>query len=89
MFLTTRQKEVLNAQTLSKRAIKIPEYRLNVKKSTINSINTQVFSDFMEALEIMADDEYWEIFEGRFKKHYENVWDNIRIIRGKMQKIER
>jgi len=55
----------------------------------MHSINSNIFDNFKEALETM--DEYFPIFEGRFKKkkHYDELWDRMRSIRLKMSKIKR
>ena len=85
IFLTTRQKEVIHAQKPRARNNAIPHQRLGVTESTIHSINTEIFENFVEALELMADPDVFEIFKGRFKKHHTRVWENTRAIRSQMK----
>jgi len=82
MFLTKRQKEILDAQTPIERHGMIPSHRLNITDSSIDSTNTHIFNNFREALKIMTDPDYEEIFRGRMKKHSEEIWEATRIIRG-------
>ena len=81
MFLTARQKEILEAQLPRKRSGMIPSERLGISESSINSTNTKIFEDFAEALELMADPDVFALMEGRFKKHAPRVWDYMRLIR--------
>jgi len=85
MFLTTRQKEVINAQKPRERSQAIPNRRLDITESALHSINSDIFMNFVEALELMADSEVFEIFKGRFKKHHTRVWESTRAIRSQMK----
>lgn len=87
MFNTTRQKEVLEAQTPRYRSQKIPSDRLGISESAIHSVNSDVFNNFVEALELMADPDYFQIFEGRFKKHKTEIWSLTRQIRTLMKDL--
>lgn len=85
MFLTERQKEVLEAQTSRARSHAVPNQRLGVSESTVNSINTEIFQNCMEALEVMADPDVFAIFRRRFKRRKEEAWDLTREIRGHLK----
>lgn len=91
LFLSSRQKEVLEAQGKNATNKKVADNydRLNMPRSTMHSINSNIFDNFKEALETI--DEYFPIFEGRFKKekHYDELWDRMRSIRLKMSRIKR
>lgn len=54
----------------------------------MHSINSNIFNNFREALEVM--DEYFPVFEGRFKKkkNYDELWDRMRSIRAKMMRVK-
>jgi len=88
MFLTTRQKEVLAAQGkyAENKAVADDAAHLDMNRSTMHGINSNVFNNFREAVEVL--DEYFPIFEGRMKKHYPEIWEHLRSIRGKMQKVK-
>ena len=87
MFTTERQKEILDAQKPISRSNQIPHRRLGVSSSTVNSINTEIFQNFIEALEVMADQDNLDTFRGRFKKHKDHVWALTREIRSNLNKI--
>lgn len=87
MFLTERQKEVLEAQTSRARSNAVPHQRLGVSASTVNSINTEIFQNCMEALEVMADPEVFAIFRRRFKRRKEEAWDYTRQIRALLNNL--
>lgn len=87
MFLSSRQKEILAAQGKDARFKGTADQpdRLNMNRSTMHSINSNIFNNFREALEAM--DEYFPVFEGRFKRHEPEVWDRMRSLRLKMKKM--
>jgi len=85
IFLTKRQQEVINAQMPLARNHELPHRRLGVTESTVHSINTEIFENFVQALEVMADKDVFELFKGRFKKHHTRVWESTRKIRSKMK----
>lgn len=89
MFLTRAQKRVLEA--IGKDAInfKVADDNLKMKRSTMHSINSNIFENFVEALEVM--DEYFSIFEGRIKRRggdESDVWDLMRSLRLKIKRME-
>jgi hypothetical protein len=86
VFLSSRQKEVLEAQGKYAEYKKVADDkdRLNISRSTLHSINSNIFNNFREGLETM--DEYFDIFDGRYKRHFNEVWDRMRSIRYKMKK---
>ena len=86
MFLTNRQKEVLDAQTPRQRSQRLAHERLGVTESTVSSINHEIFKNFMEALDIMANPDYFNIFERSWRKHGVNIWELTRLIRSMMKK---
>ena len=86
MFLTNRQKEVLDAQTPPQRSQRLAHERLGVKESTVSSINHEIFKNFMEALDVMANPDYFNIFKRSWKKHGANIWELTRLIRSNMKK---
>lgn len=88
MFLTTRQKAVVESQKPTMRYNMVPSERLGISDSTIHSINSEIFNNFTEALELMADHEVFEIFRGRFKKHKDDVWEHTRQIRSLLKEID-
>ena len=87
MFLTSKQKEVLEAIGKDAVNFKIADDvdHLNMPRSTMHSINSNVFNNFREALEAM--DEYFDVFEGRYRKHEAEVWDRMRSIRLKIKRM--
>ena len=87
MFLTERQKEVLEAQKPTNRYHLQPRDRLGVRESTIHSINTEIFQNFMEALEVMADPDVFNIFRRRFKRRKDEAWALTREIRGHLKDL--
>jgi len=86
MFLTSRQKQILDAQGRNAERKKTAHVDLDMPRSTMHSINTNVFNGFLSALEAM--DEFFPVFEGRYRKHYPEVWERMRSIRNKMQKAK-
>lgn len=89
MFLTSKQIEVLEAQGKDARNKKVADDidHLNMPRSTMHSINSNIFNNFREALVVM--DEYFDVFEGRYKRHEDEVWDRMRSIRLKIKRIEK
>tara|TARA_Y100000310_G_scaffold345301_1_gene463532 strand:- start:149 stop:436 length:288 start_codon:yes stop_codon:yes gene_type:complete len=89
LFLTKRQKEVLDAQRLKARSSQIPHERLGLHPSTVHSHNTLIFKNFVEALELMTDEEVFEVMRGRFKKkkHGSKVWDLTRALRLQLKEV--
>ncbi len=86
MFLTTRQRQVLDAQAPRQRSQQYAHERLGVTESTISSINHEIFKNFKEALELMADPDYFNLFERSFRKYSPDIWENTRLIRSQMKK---
>ena len=88
MFLTTRQKQVLDGQGKNavNKAVADTTDHLDMNRSTMHGINSNVFNNFREALEVM--DEYFPIVEGRMRKHYPEVWDRMRSLRLKMTRVK-
>ena len=84
VFLSTKQREVLEAQGKNAIRKKVASNDLGMNSSTFHSINSNIFKNFREALEVM--DEYYPVFEGRFKRHDLEVWDRMRSLRAKMQR---
>ena len=87
MFLTERQKEVLKAQTSIARNGAIPYQRLGVSPSTVHSINSEIFQNFLEGLQVIADQDNFDTFKGRMKKHRADIWDLTRQIRGQIKDL--
>lgn len=89
MFLSSKQKEVLEAQGKNAINKKVAHNydRLNMPRSTMHSINSNIFNNFREALEVM--DEYFPVFEGRYKRHEKEVWDRMRSIRSKIKRTKK
>ena len=87
MFLSSKQKEVLEAQGKNAINKKVADNRLGMPRSTMHSINSNVFNNFREGLEVM--DEYFDVFEGRYKRHEDEIWDRMRSIRLKMKRMEK
>ncbi len=63
----------------------IPAERLGISESAVHSSNSDVFANFVQALELMADEDFYAIFRGRFKKHHNKVWQATRQIRTHMK----
>lgn len=87
MFLTNRQKEVLDAQAPRQRSQMIAKDRLGIAESTISSINHVIFNDFVEALELMADPDYFHLFDRGFRKRYDRIFGLTRKIRTNMKQL--
>ena len=90
MFLTEAQKRVLDAIGKDALNFKVADHNLKMKRSTMHSINTNIFDNFVEALEVM--DEYFPIFKGRIKRRGgsdSDVWDRMRSIRLKIKRMEK
>ncbi len=81
MFLTKKQKKVIEAQLPTQRSQALPHERLDMHESTIHSYNTLIFHNFKEAIELMGDPDVFELFKGRFKKHEVAVWESTRELR--------
>lgn len=89
MFLTARQKEILEAQRHHKHwGGPIPKDVLGVTQSSIDATNTHIFNNFIEALVVMTEEEYEAIFDGRLKKHGRQVWEATRKLRKRMTELE-
>ncbi len=80
LFLTKKQKKVLEAQLPPQRHV-APHERLELDESTIDSYNTLIFRNFKEALELMSDPDIFELFKGRFKKHGDAVRESTQQLR--------
>jgi len=85
LFLSTKQKQVLEAQGRKAENKRVADNhdRLNMPRSTMHSINSNIFNNFREALDVM--DEYFDVFEGRYRRHGDPVWERMRSIRYKMK----
>lgn len=81
MFLTKRQKEILDAQKPIARSQQIPHQRLGIHDDTLHSTNTYIFKNFLEALDVMTDPDNFETFKGRFKKNESYIWNKSRELR--------
>ncbi len=81
MFLTKKQKKVIEAQLPTQRSQALPHERLDMNESTIHSYNTLIFHNFKEAIALMGDPDVFELFKGRFKKHEVAVWESTRELR--------
>lgn len=80
-FITTREREVVEALTASNRYMMVPTERLACSQSSINSTLTFVFDKFMDALRLMANEEHTDTFASRFKKNNEEIRSLTRKIR--------
>jgi len=89
MFLTKHQKKVLDAQTPRAAYGSTPSERLGISDNAIDSVNTDVFANFKEAMELMANPDYFQIFEGRIKRHFETLWEATRLVRANMKEVSR
>lgn len=61
--------------------------RLGIAESTISSISNIVFHDFIEALELMADPDYFHIFDRGFKKYHDKIFGLTRKVRANMKQL--
>ena len=87
MFLTKRQLEVLKAQTMRGKYIMLPEDRLGVSIQCINSTNTKIFYNFVEALELMADVELGAVFDNRLRRNRDKIWMLTKAIRARVKDL--
>ena len=87
MFLSKRQQEVLAAQTMQARANMVPDQRLGISESALNSANTLIFKNALEAIQVLADPQVQQVMKGRMRKHGEDLWEATRSIRAYIKNL--
>lgn len=71
VFLSKKEKQVLRAQGKSGENRKVADLTLGISRSHLNTTNTRIYVNFIEALETF--NEYYPIFERRLVENADQV----------------
>lgn len=88
-FISTRERKVVEALKPQNQHSQLPSARLGMSESNINTTLTFVFSKFMDALRLMADDDQYKTFRGRLKKNAPEINKLTRQIRALAREAEK
>ena len=81
MFLTKRQKAILEAQTPIGRYHGSPNKTIGVTMSSIHATNTLIFKNAVGALEVLSNPDYKKIWETRLRTNKEEIWELTKRLR--------
>jgi len=78
---------VLDAQVGYNHGGSIPTQKLGISESALNSANTLVFKNALEAMQLLADPDVQAIMQGRMKKYRDELWESTRSIRAAIKEL--
>lgn len=86
-FLTTTQKQVLEAIGPDRGYFNVADNRLGMRRTTMHTHLSDVWKKYLDALETIAD--YYPIFHGRFSRHEDALKSVRRKLRRRKREYER